>query len=76
MKPLKNINKFTCKKIHIYYKVFNKTLLNTILDSYISCNSSFVRKVSKDEIKIYCDWCHNSPIKEKACPHEKLRIDI
>ena len=63
---MKNINKFTKSGSIFIIKFLDKTLLNTILDSYISCDSSFVRKISEDEIKIYYDWCHNSPIKEKV----------
>ena len=63
---LENINKFTCTGSQFIIKFLDKSLLNKILDSYISWNSSFVRKISDDKIKIYYDWCHNSPIEEKV----------
>ena len=69
---MKNINKFTKPGSIFIIKFLDKTLLNTILDSYISCDSSFVRKISEDEIKIYYDWCHNTPIKEKVYSKEDI----
>ena len=58
------INKFSKKGTVFIIKFLDKSQLDLILDNYISYNSSFVRRINSNEIKIYYDWCHNIPIKE------------
>ena len=48
---LENVNKFNTSGSVFIIKFLDKVILNTILESYISYNSSFVRKISDDKIK-------------------------
>ena len=70
----KGINKYSKKNTQFIIRFLDKDLLYKILGekNYISHNSSFVRKINSDEIKIYYEWCHNNPLIEKVYSRNEI----
>ena len=69
-----NINRHTHTNSKIIVKCLDGFLTKSLLikNKYITHGSSFIRRENKNQIKIYYDWCHNSPQIETLYDKEEL----
>ena len=70
----KNINMHTHTNSKLIVKCLDGFLTKSLLikNKYISNGSSFIRRENKNQIKIYYDWCHNTPQIETLYEKEEL----
>jgi len=72
-----NINRHTHTNSKIIVKCLDGFLTKSLLikNKYISSGSCFIRRENKNQIKIYYDWCHNTPRIETLYEKEEI-MDI